>query len=197
MHVLSSLAELCHATDQPWHVKFVQAEIGGGRISSDALSVLDRHPDAVALTVSGLDQASFEALVERHGARFSALHFWKCPRLADLSPLERLRHVTHVAFYWNQRATRLWNFANTPNLDGLQFRDFTRLHDLSDLRGASSLRELAFGDAVWSKSTFQSLEPIGALQSLKKLTFDAKRIDDGRVQPLAKLCSVLFEPSRG
>jgi hypothetical protein len=58
---------------------------------------------------------------------------------------------------------------------------------LSDLRGARSLRELAFGDAVWAKSTFTSLEPIGVLQNLKKLSFDAKRIDDGRVQALANL----------
>lgn len=186
-HVLSSLADLCHATDQPWHVKSVQGEIGGGRVSPEDLTALDGHPHAVALTISGLDQTAFEALVERHAAQFSALHFWKCPRIADLSPLEHLPHLTHVAFYWNQRASRLWNFARTPKLDGLQFRDFTRLHDLSDLREAISLRELTFGDAIWPKSTFQSLEPIGALQSLKRLKFDAKRIDDGRVQPLAKL----------
>lgn len=173
--------------ERPWLANLVQAEVGGGRLSSRDLTVLDEHPDAIALTASGLDQSTFEALVATYGRRFSGLHFWKCPRIVDLSPLEHLPHLTHVAFYWNQRADRLWDFTRTPKLRGLQFRDFTQLHDLRDLRAAISLQELRFGDAIWPKSRFESLEPIGELEQLKRLALDAKRIEDGRVEPLARL----------
>jgi hypothetical protein len=75
----------------------------------------------------------------------------------------------------------------TPASLGLCFEDFNRLHDLRDLRSGASLRELEFGDAVWSKSVFESLEPLDALSSLRSLNFNAKRIDDSRIEPLAHL----------
>jgi hypothetical protein len=46
-----------------------------------------------------LDQKAFEVVVARFGAQFLGLHFWKCLRIVDLSPLENLPNVTHVRFY--------------------------------------------------------------------------------------------------
>lgn len=92
-----------------------------------------------------------------------------------------------VSFYWNQRATRLWDLRKTPKLAGLHFDDFTRLHDLVDLARGTSLVELEFGDAVWDTSVFDSLEPLSALAGLRSLAFSAKKITDGRVEPLAAL----------
>ena len=83
--------------------------------------------------------------------------------------------------------TRLWNLARNPGLTGLSFEDFTRLHDLSDLRAGTSLRELAFGDALHSTSVFDSLEPLAGLDGLQTLDFSAKRIDDGRIEPIGNL----------
>jgi hypothetical protein len=40
---------------------------------------------------------------------------------------------------------------------------------------------------VWSKSVFESLGPLAALAGLRSLTFNAKRIDDGRVEPIGEL----------
>ena len=61
------------------------------------------------------------------------------------------------------------------------------LHALDDLAGASSLEELRFGDAVWTKSVFASLAPLRSLTRLRRLDFDARRIEDGRVQLLVLL----------
>lgn len=47
--------------------------------------------------------------------------------------------------------------------------------------------ELAFGDAVWDKSVYESLEPLSELVGLRSLKLSAKRIDDGRIEPLAAL----------
>ena len=49
---------------------------------------------------------------------------------------------------------------------------------------------MRFGDAVWTKSVFASLAPLRSLTRLRRLDFDARRIEDGRVQPLASLPSL-------
>lgn len=171
----------------PWRHELVQPEIGGGKARHCDLAILDDHPSAAALRISGLDQAVFEALVSDYGHRYRALYLWKCPRISDFTPLESLPQLTHIVIYWNQRATCLWNFERTPNLRGLQFEDFSRLHDLADIPRATSLQELSFGNAVWPKAVFESLEPLRSLTTLQSLWFNAKRIEDGRVEALASL----------
>ncbi len=185
----NSLLDLCrkNRVDPPWLVNLVLPEIGGGRIDASHLTAIAENASARALRISGLDQATFESLVARNGKQFSAIEFWKCPRIADLSPLADLPDLQLVSFYWNQRATRLWNMSRNPRLAGLCFEDFARLHDLRDLQTCACLEELEFGDAVWSKSVFESLEPLATLSGLRSLNFNAKRIDDERIEPLGEL----------
>ncbi|MGZ6081783.1 MAG: hypothetical protein ACXWK4_13280 [Myxococcaceae bacterium] len=185
----TTLLELRRAqrTSAPWLVSLVQPEIGGGRLDQAQLAALEERPEARVLKVSGLDQAVFEVLVSEHATRFTAIHFWKCPRITDLTPLEALPDLELVAFYWNQRATRLWDLSRNPRLRGLHFDDFTRLHDLGDLERGGTLTELSFGDAIWSTSVFESLEPLAGLDRLRSLRFDAKKIVDGRIEPLGHL----------
>lgn len=185
----SNLEELTlgRRTNPDWRVDLIQPEIGGGRLAAGDLDAISLQPDATALRVSGLDQATFETLVERHGRQFTALHLWKCPRIQDFSPLESLPDLTLVSIFWNQRSTRLWNLAATPKLRGLEFEDFSRLRDLEDLRNAVALEELTFGDKVWMKNSVASLEPLRGLASVRSLWFALKKIDDGRIQPLAGL----------
>lgn len=170
-----------------WHLDLVLPHISGGKLELADLGRIEEAPHARAMTVSGLDQRALEALIERYGKQFVGLYFWKCPRVVDLAPLEDLPNLTHVAFYWNQRAVRLWDLSKTPSLKGLQFEDFTRLRNLDDLAHAVSLEELVFGDAVWVKTVFPSLAPIGELGQLRHLNFAVRRIDDNSVQPLARL----------
>lgn len=189
MHSLSSLAELLGTSREPadWHIRIAPLDTERTKLLPAELSAIADHPEVSALTVMGLHQAEFETLVRTYGAQFTGIQFWKCPRIADLSPLEDLPGLTHVSFYWNQLAPRLWDFRRTPALRGLQFQDFTRLHDLSDLRLATSLEELYFGDMIWPQSVIESLVPLESLEQLRILALNAKRIEDGRVQPLAKL----------
>ena len=171
----------------PWHAMLVQNDIGGGKTAADDLRTrLQAQPQATALTVSGLGQAALEALC-RDARRLTAIHFWKCPRLEDLSPLQDMPQLEYVAFYWNQRATRLWDFRKTPALRGLCFEDFSRLGHLDDLAQATTLTELDFGNAIDAKFRPGTLEPLSGLTALRSLCFNAKAIGDGRIQPLGKL----------
>ncbi len=182
----------------PWLLYMISPEAGGGRLEKKDLAVIADHPYATVLKISGLTQATFEHLVRAYGAQFSAIDFWRCPRIEDLSPLEDLPGLRLVDFYWNQRVTRLWSLARNPGLTGLRFKDFTRLHDLTDLQAGSALRELEFGDALHSTSVFESLDPLIALcGNLRSLDFSAKRIEDGRIEPLGQLTELteLWFPS--
>lgn len=195
-----SLIELRRArpASEAWLLDLVLPEIGGGRFAAADFAGVEERPDATALRVSGLDQPTFEALISRYGSRFSAIQFWKCPRITDFTPLESLPELRLVSVYWNQRTTRLWDLTKTPALVGLHLDDFTRLHDLGDLAAGKSLVELEFGDAVWDASVFETLDPLTELTSLQHLKFSAKRIDDGRIEPLAALQGLrsLSFPSR-
>jgi hypothetical protein len=126
-------------------------------------------------------------LITRYGRQFLALHLDKCPRITDLSPLQDLPDLRLVNIFWNQRATRLWDLSRNPALTGLRFIDFTQLHDLSDLRAGTHLHELEFGDGIWRTSTYESLESLTALRGLRSLAFEAKRIDDDRIEPVGEL----------
>jgi hypothetical protein len=186
------LLELRWAGDaQPsWFIDLVQPQIGGGKFDPGQLSQIEVHPDATALRISGLDQAAFERLVSSYGRQFTAIEFWKCPKLADLTPLEDLSGLRMVSFYWNQRCTRLWNLSRTPHLTALGVEDFIRFHRLDDLVDGHAITELILGDAVWSKTTFETLEPLASLKGLLSLSLLPKRIDDGRIQPLGSLISL-------
>ena len=158
----------------------------GGFAPSD-FDVIEDHPEATALRVEGLDQDSFEMLVDRYGERFSALGLWKCPRIEDLTPLETMTKLTHVVVFWNQRATRLWNLTATPALTGLHLTDFKRLRSLDDLADGRGLEELEIGDMPGSSGfVVESLEPLANLTELRFLSL-VVRVADGRVQPLGAL----------
>ncbi|MGO4856891.1 hypothetical protein [Arthrobacter sp. 2MCAF14] len=173
-----------------WFLDFVQPQIGGGRFDPGHLSQIEGHPGATSLRISGLDQAAFERLVSSYGRQFTAIEFWKCPRIEDLTPIEDLSGLRMVSFYWNQRSTRLWNLSRTPHLNALRVEDFTRFHRLDDLLAGHALKELILGDAVWDKSTFETLEPLASLPGLLSLSLLPKRIDDGRIQPLGTLTNL-------
>lgn len=183
-----SLEDLCAVnTAQPWCIDLLQPELSGGRTTATDLAAIADRPDATALRVSGLDQKTFELLVNRYGSQFDAIYLWKSGRIADLTPLEALPQLRLVAFYINQRTTRLWDLRRTARLVALRFENFTRLHALEDLATGRTLQELDFGDALWNTPVFDSLSPLAALTSLRRLSFNARKIADGRIQPLASL----------
>jgi hypothetical protein len=183
-----SLQELCAVnTAQPWCIDLLQPELSGGRTTAKDLDAIAARPDATALRVSGLDQKTFELLITRYGSQFEAMYFWKNGRLADLTPLETMPQLRLAGFYVNQRTTRLWDLRRSGGLTGLRFENFTRLHALDDLEKGVALQELDFGDALWNTPVFESLAPLAALTSLRRLSFNARRITDGRIQPLASL----------
>jgi len=174
--------------DAPSCVSVEPGGYEGARVEVDDLVVLDDHAAATFLRIRGIDQHTFEVLVGRYGDRFTGLALWNCPNIEDLTPLETLPQLSHVAIYRNLRATRLWDIAKTPNVTGLHLTDFRHLHSLDDLAKATSLEELELGDMISKpKVVFESLDPLARLDALTSLRLVVQRVDDDRVQPLGAL----------
>lgn len=142
----------------------------GARVVVDDLAVLDERPDVTEVSIRGIDQQTFEVFVSRYASRFTGIVLWNCPNIDDLTPLETLPQLSHVAIYRNLRTARLWDFAKTPNVAGLHLTDFRHLHSLDDVAEARSLVKLELGDKISKpKVVYESLEPLAPLEALTSL----------------------------
>lgn len=173
--------------DKTTHLSLVERDHPESRITRHELDTIGRFPTATEISVSGLTQDTFEYFIAQYGSQFRVINFWKCPLVHDLTAMESLPRIEYVVYFWNQRAERLWDLSRNTRLKGFGFDDFTRMHDLSQLTSAPALQELHFGDKVWTKCVLNTLEPLGQCSKLKSLTFRARKILDGRVEPLANL----------
>ena len=78
-------------------------DIGGGRMQLHEIDALKKFPDAEILTVSGLDQAGFEYLIQNYGKQFKVLQFFKNKLVEDWSLLGTLPDLEYVYYFFNQR----------------------------------------------------------------------------------------------
>lgn len=90
-------------------ISLMPSDGSGGRITYDQIDTLKRCPDALEIWASGLTQETFDYLIDHYGQHFKIIHFWKCPLISDLTKLEKLTKLEYVLFFWNQRATHLWD----------------------------------------------------------------------------------------
>lgn len=152
----------------------------------EGLNRIAEHPDATHICLAGLRQKDFEEFIGRFGRQFEVIHFWKCPHIADLTPLEYLPDIRFITYFWNQRAERLWDMSRNPRFVGFDFDNFTRLHSLEDL-ASSTLRELGFGNRLWGKTTICSFEPLTRMEFLESLMFGVAKWPDEDLNPLLRI----------
>jgi hypothetical protein len=176
---------LSKATDQSTYVSLT--DVSGGRIAKDEIDVIKEFPSATEIAISGLTQDTFEYFVENYGHQFKAIIFWKCPLVGSLKAMEYLDQVEYIVYFWNQRAEHLWDFSKTKALKGFCYDDFTRMHDISEIADAPALEDLRFGNRVEPKYILNTLSPIKECATLKNLAFSAKKLLDGKIEPLAYL----------
>ena len=111
-------------------VSIVQRDVGGGKTEKEDIDCLEEYPTAKSLIISGLNQECFEYLIKHYGSQFEAISFWKNKSVSDLSPLEDLTNVKFIHFFFNQKATDLWNMERNEKFSGLSIYDFSKLHSV-------------------------------------------------------------------
>lgn len=141
-------------------VSIVQKDIGGGETKKEDIDSLAEYPAARSLIISGLNQECFEYLISHYGSQFEAISFWKNKLVSDFSPLEDLMNIKYIYFFFNQRATNLWNMKNNKELIGLSLFDFSKLHSIEEVATAPHLDYFSIGNRVWPTMKIESLKPL-------------------------------------
>jgi hypothetical protein len=161
-------------------------DIGGGKISYDDIDRLEDHHDTERVMISGLRQDTFEYFIEKYGDKVKYISFFKNKLIDDFSMLSCLTKVHSIAFFHNQRVTRLWDMSLNYNLAGLAFDDFSRLHSLDGIQTATNLKHLYFGDKICTTSKLTDLLPlVGA--KLTSFSFWGKTIVDNDISIYMKM----------
>ena len=154
------------------------------------LRELQNYPQAKQLHITGLKQKDLPYFVDNFADNYDYIFFNGCSTLSDLSQLSQLRNVKYISFSWNTKATSLWDMSNNSALEGLYIDDMSKLHELSDLKTGTMLRELHISGGMWKNAKIDSLAPIGKLHRLQGLSLQLLKVLDNDVTPLLKLTSL-------
>ena len=158
-------------------VSIVQRDVGGGKTEKEDIDCLEEYPTAKSLIISGLNQECFEYLIKHYGSQFEAISFWKNKSVSDLSPLEDLTNVKFIHFFFNQKATDLWNMERNEKLSGLSIYDFSKLHSVVKVATAPYLNYFSIGNRVWPKMEIESLKPLIHSQIMIKLVLRNRNVN--------------------
>ena len=161
-------------------------DIGGGKITTADIDRLKAYPDAEVVTISGLQQDTFEYFIKTYGNQLKAIRFFKNKFIEDLSLLGMLPQLEYVYFFANQRITSLWDMSGNTSLSGLAIEDFSRLTSIKGIETAPTLKEFRIGNAIWSKMVIDSLMPL-ANTKIERLSFTGRALEDNDLSFLETL----------
>jgi len=184
------LKEISNLEENNMFINMVQKKITGGAITYEEIDELKKYPQVKGIEISGLKQDTFEYFIENYGRQFEVIKFWKCPRVADFSRLELLTDIKYISFYWNQKATHLWDLSKNKNLKVLIINDFRKMSSLEEIPLAPELEVLEFGDVMVDKFIVNSLKPLAKAPKLRFLEFSPKKVLDNDVAPLTKIANL-------
>lgn len=161
-------------------------DIGGGKISFSDIDRLKDYPHADVVTISGLNQNTFEYFIQTYGKQLKAIRFFKNKFIEDLSLLGQLPQLEYLYFFANQKVTSLWDMTINTSLTGLCIEDFSRLTSIKGVQTAPTLKEFRIGNAIWSKMVIDSFMPL-ANTKLERLSFTGRAIEDNDLSFLETL----------
>ena len=168
-----------------YDINLVQKEVGGGVISFEQIDIIRDFPNSKSIIISGLKQDTFEYFVNTYGKQFQAITFWKNKGVSDLSALSLLSDVEYISYFFNQKASKLWDMTNNKKLIGLSLTDFSKLHSLEGIEKASSLEYFDIGNQVESRMEIESFKPI-VNTNIRHFAWSGKKVQDNDFGCLAK-----------
>lgn len=139
------------SSTKDYDIDLRQKDVGGGKITKEQIDAIKKYPNAKSIIISGLEQKTFEYFISKYGNQFQAMSFWKNKGVEDLSLLSELDNIEFITYFFNQKATKLWDMRNNKALKGLEIDDFTRLYAIDEIEYAPALEVFNIGNAVWSK----------------------------------------------
>ena len=141
-------------------INLVQKEVDGGNIQKEQIDSIREYPEAKSIIISGLKQDTFSYFIQKYGNQFEAISFWKNKMVSDLYELGSLKGIKYINYFFNQKASSLWDMKKKNNLIGLGIYDFSKLHNIESIQEAKNLEVFCLGNMVWSKMEIESFRPI-------------------------------------
>lgn len=163
-----------------------EMDVGGGKITIPEIDQLKSYPNAEVVTISGLQQYTFEYFIKTYGKQLKAIRFFKNKFVEDLSLLGTLPQLEYVYFYANQKAAALWDMTENTSLTGLCIEDFSRLTSIKGIETAPVLKEFDIGNAIWATMELKSLMLL-ANTKIERLGFSGRKILDNDLSFLEQL----------
>ncbi len=143
------------------------------------------------LEICGMNQESFEYFIEKYGAEYRYLSFFKCQLISDFSPLGKLKHLEHVELYWNIRADRLWDMSENENLKSVRIRDAKRMtQDLNLFKTSPTIKYISICGSMFNNTPLPSFDCFAEIKTLKKLFLYSIKPQDPSISFLDTLPSL-------
>ena len=167
-----------------YDINLVQKEVDGGTISIEQIDTIRDFPDSQSIIISGLKQDTFEYFVNTYGKQFRAITFWKNKAVSDLSVLSSLSDIEYINYFFNQKASKLWDMSCNKKLVGLSLTDFCKLHSLDGIEKASNLEYFHLGNRVEATMEVESFNPIVGTD-INHFVWSGKKVRDNNFGCLA------------
>lgn len=160
--------------DEPW-IHNEKMDVSGGITTIEDIDELAKYPDCETVTISGLDQYTFEYFVKKYGQQFKAIRFHKNKRVIDWSLLSTLKNLEYFYWFFNQKITSLWDMSNNISLKCVCIEDFCKLKSIEGIEKAPNLERFYLGNAVWATSVIEDITCLKK-SSICELSFYGKDI---------------------
>ena len=101
-----------------------------------------------------------------------------------MSALSLLSDIEYINYFFNQKASKLWDMSNNKRLVGLSLTDFSKLHSLDGIETAGNLEYFRIGNRVEARMEIESFKPIVDTE-IKHFVWDGKCVKDNDFRCLA------------
>lgn len=139
--------------------------------------------------VVGANEKTFDALCTALSVKIAVFYEMRVP---DLSGLQNISELEHLAIIWNSKMTGLEPLSHLNHLKNLALVNTPKVHDLQPISRLQDLRGFEFSGSptLSSKNIAKSLEPLAALPHLTEMQLTGLKIENGGLRPVAR-CQAL------
>ena len=139
--------------------------------------------------IVGANEKTFDALCMALSVKTAVFYEM---RVADLSGLQKIAGLEHLAVIWNSKVTDLSPLSRLNHLKTLALVDTPKVHDLQHISHLQDLRAFEFSGspALSSKNTAKSLEPLATLPRLNEMQLTGLKVETGGLRPVSR-CQAL------
>ncbi|MED4285268.1 leucine-rich repeat domain-containing protein [Priestia megaterium] len=108
-------------------------------------------------------------------------------KVSDLSPLEGLTNIEILDIEWNTKVTKLWDISRNKELKALYIKDFSKLHDISQITGGYNINILTLAGGNSKPLKLDTLKELADLKHLEYLGLSNIKVLDQSLDPITEL----------